>query len=969
MSTWQTKASDIATEIYSAFLQLVIAQGVLNDRIEPLDEKLRALIGKKKRIDGRVLRLMAISGKGGWHDDPQTRAHYAKNINVTLLDHQLSVVRGSLSFYVLDKLGQNPEMDLGLLYRRLRVLAVIAFLHDIDKALGLERNTTLPLASIEEAMERYHLNAFLAPEVHLGAEQVRYLIELVEDSQRHRNPPLILPPREYDGALMKYVALADKLDSIWLSTDNTRKEHGIEGVMSYLNKVPFFSTDVLKAWKLFDFYDPHHPFLLDELQSLLSRFSRRLSGIFPLIEVHHDGRLFMLLPASQYQSIVDASLKKLCADLPFNLELEISQRGVPALYNGRPDYQTLQDAINNIPHAKLSRLFLVKTDLQASITPELDSLLDPVDLKPTWPNISGALASPYANFDSLDASAEAALRKAALLALLLNLKLVSNKKNGIPSYAQREQALLSTLDGIIETPRPDWLENIEDDASRRRLTALWVLAVANEDDDVDTAIWGEQGLLQCWLEGKDDQPGFNAVIEGRGAQITTAVEQHFRQLLNRQRITVADENADNRCLFTDEPVAANDTIDQALGLYAVKISAFSGRDHRLETITSERSQTHVGAISIAEHKLRASIHAAKGGKPDGVPTLISSPTTCGLFGGLAMKHETLTLSPYDLNRLEIKKDTLIYHGTEMYDQRYRVARFERIPEKIADQVNFLELLLRACHRLGRPVHIFRGLPTTQCAFFYYDALSRPLADVLGGSSLRLEQFPRALERLQLAQILLKTHGLGYEVFMLYASLKTRFAATCLAWCRLHDDLNDAAKGREVGSLRLVVNQLEHELEQQPEDSPMSEQDGALVRFGQAAARIQKKPPYQASASEELLVFKLCLGFAEGAYACRQTDEASLVNGIASHLEINLDRKDKVAASQHRDGHSLRDECIAVAEQFVRDIWQGVLKGRPPTQRSRQLLESIYRMAFLRTARNQKNDHPDTQLADAYSLKK
>lgn len=949
MSEWQAIATQVANEVYAEFLEKVVAQGVLNDREGP-NEKTHERVAKGARIDGRVPRLMTISGKGGWSADPEQRRKYAANTNETLLDHQLSVVRGALLLYVLDKLGQNPDMDLALLRHRLRVIAVIAFLHDLDKWFDLERNTALPLPALDEVMEQYGLTAFLAPIASLNADQVRYLIELVEDTQRHRNPPAELPPHEYES-LTGYIALADKLDGIWLSSDP--EKGGLNGMIAYLSKVQTLHTDLLREWRILDLYDPHHPFLLDELQRWLSYFSWSLSGIPPLLEVHHDGRLFMLLPIEHYEVVVEQALHKFCTDLPFNLDLVVSNRGIPALYNGQPDYPTLQSFIAELPWLKLARLFLVKADLQTTVTPELDPLLGDMGLKPTWPRTPGALASLYAALDDLDANASAALHKAALLTLLFNLNLTGDKKGKAPEYAKREQVLLETLN----EPRPAWLDAIQDDASRRTLTALWVLALAERDDTVETAVWGETGLLQRWLEGEDDQPGFNTFIEGRGAQITAAVEQHFRQLLNQQRVVVADESAENRCLFTDEPVPAGDTIDEALGLYEVKISAFSGRDNRLETVTSERSQTHVSAISIAEHKLRARIHEAKGSKPDGVPTLIYSPSTSGLFGGLGLTTDKMlpSLSPYDLSRLEIKSDKVVYQGTEIYNRRYRIARFERMPDKTADQINFLDLLLRACHRLGRPIHVFRGLPTPQRNFFHCDALPRLLADLIGGHSLRLEQLPRALQRLQLARVLLETHGLGYDVLMLYASPTTRFAATCLAWCRLHDDLKDSAKAREFGGLRFALNQLEHELEQRPEDSPMNEQDGALVRLGQAAARIQRQPLAQASTNEEMLVFKLCLDFAENARACHQTDEASLINGIASELEINLGRKDKVAASRHREGRTLREESIAVAEQFVCEVWQGVLKQRPPTQRCRRTLGSIYRMAFLKAARVPKDD--------------
>lgn len=953
MKTWQETATQVASEIYGAFLEEVIKRGVIADREGPLHEEHYKRIAKGTHIDGRVLRLMAISGKGGWSKDPERAKSYAMSTNVTLLDHILSVVRGALLLYALDKLGQNPEMDLALLRRRLRIIAAIAFLHDIDKALQLERNTNLPLSVLEKAIAQYQLTEFLAPAAALSAEQIRYLIELVEDTQRHRNPPAVLPPREYEP-LMGYIALADKLDGIWLSSDRTKKHYGIEGVLTYLAKAENLSTELLREWRILDLYDPHHPFLLDELQRLLSWFSVDLTGIPPLLEVHHDGRLLMLLPVVHYETVVDRALQKLCIDLPFGLNIFISGPGVPALYDGQPDYPTLQALIKDQPYAKLSQLFFIKANLKATVTPELDRLLGDFGLKPSWPTKSEGLLSPYSTLDTLDSEAIADLRKAGLLVLLLNLNLTGGKKRDVLDYSGREQALLTTL----AQPRPDWLAAIQDEASRRRLSALWTLALATRDESVDTAIWGEEGLLQRWLEGENGQPGFNAFIEMRGTKITAAVERHFRQLLNQQRLTVSDENAENRCLFTDEPVPAAATIDEALGLYGVNISAFSGRDNRLETIKSDRSQTHIGPVSIAEYKLRRHIHRSEGNKKDGdAPTIVCSPSTNGLFGGLGLTKDTLipSLSPYNLSRLEIKKDAVVYEGTGIYSQRYRVARFERMPEKLEDQINFLELLLRACRRLGRPIHIFRGLPTPQRAFFHCDAMPRLLADLIGGFSLRLEQLPHAVSQLQLAKIILETNGLGYDVLMFYASPRTRFAALCLAWCRLHDDLKESAKAQKAGSLRFAQAELEQKFVQQLEDRPMNEHDGALVRLGKAAARIQRKPRKKASTNDEMLVYRLCLDFVEKAYVYRQTDEESLINGVASELEINLVRKKKATKREYREGNPLREECIAFSEQFVRDVWLGVLRQRLPAQRSRSVLGSIYRMAFLQACRLKTDD--------------
>ena len=392
MNAWMEKATQIAGDVYSDFLRRVIEEHVLQERIGALSEESRKRIfAKKTHIDPRVLRLMTISGKGGWDENPEKRKKYERNTNVTLLDHLLSVARGALLLYALDKLGQNSNMDMAMLQKRLRVIAIIAFLHDLDKLLKLERNTRLPLDEIEDAARRYGLAGFLTP-AQLSTEQVRYLIELVEDTQRHRSPPDELPPKDYDS-LMGYVALADKLDGIWLSSDP--EKGGLTGVLNQLSKVQTLHTDLLRHWRILDLFDPHHPFLLDELQRLLSGFSFRLTGVLPLIEVHHDGRLFMLLPTAEFETIVDKALSKLCSDLPFQLELVISNRGLPALYNGQPTHQAMQNFLATCRLREMGRLFLIKADLQEQITVILDSLMDILGLAPRWPRTSGALVSPY----------------------------------------------------------------------------------------------------------------------------------------------------------------------------------------------------------------------------------------------------------------------------------------------------------------------------------------------------------------------------------------------------------------------------------------------------------------------------------------------------------------------------------------------------------------------------------------------
>jgi hypothetical protein len=272
-----------------------------------------------------------------------------------------------------------------------------------------------------------------------------------------------------------------------------------------------------------------------------------------------------------------------------------------------------------------------------------------------------------------------------------------------------------------------------------------------------------------------------------------------------------------------------------------------------------------------------------------------------------------------------------------------MARFELMPVKLVEQINPLRLLLSACLRIGRPIHVFRGLPTYQKAFFYYDAMPPVLRLLLGYNEFRLEQIPTAIQQLARAADLINENGLGHDVFKRYANPKTRLGAVCLAYCHLRD--------RESKSVQLL-NQLSKDYLQLIKEQTMNKEDGALVRLGQAAARLQRAPRGQASTNEEVLVFTLALNTACGLRAAQQTDTESLINGIAGELETNLSRKDKFCASKYRDGLPPREECINFATFFVESVWQGVLKQRPPSQSTRRLLSSVYRMAFLQASKDQ-----------------
>ena len=278
-TTLQT-ANHIATTIYKKLLTEVIEKHVINDHRGQVrrSEREKKAQDAGRETDIRIVYLCSISGKGGWTNNVSKQKSYLANSNITLLDHLLSVSRGAIVLAAMDLLLLNPNMDKNLLTQRLKVIAAIAFLHDLDKMEQIPRDEPLSLKLVESALQHYGIYPFLGEEIALDAEQIRYLIEQAEDTQAHRHPAHHLPSRCYQHDIKKYVSLADKLDGIW---QQYGEEKGLEKLLERLNTSQGLQSDILKHWQEITLFDPHHPFLLDELQRNLSALSQRLAHISP----------------------------------------------------------------------------------------------------------------------------------------------------------------------------------------------------------------------------------------------------------------------------------------------------------------------------------------------------------------------------------------------------------------------------------------------------------------------------------------------------------------------------------------------------------------------------------------------------------------------------------------------------------------------------------------------------------------
>jgi hypothetical protein len=283
------------------------------------------------------------------------------------------------------------------------------------------------------------------------------------------------------------------------------------------------------------------------------------------------------------------------------------------------------------------------------------------------------------------------------------------------------------------------------------------------------------------------------------------------------------------------------------------------------------------------------------------------------------------------------------------------------------QLEDLNCILQATLKTGRPIHIFRGLPVHSRAFFYFDALPEWLGELLHESKdrehareLRLEQIPRALERLELAQKILGTYDLGYDVLRLYAAPRTRFMALCRIWLALQEE----KMVRHETTSTLLTEYFAY-LKGESMNA-MNKSDKVLVEFAQQATRIQSNRGPSATPRKQLQVLALCLEFmtVQRKHGRLQTeteaDRLALKLGVAGWLEENLTRRGDVAARSHWQTNSYKDACLEVAAFFINTVWSDALDQRIPSLERLRNIKSIYRMAFIQSYQPKPKEKTDAE---------
>lgn len=938
-----------ATWIFQRFLEEVVQKHVFSKaerdyKNRPMPEQVAKAVMAGKRQDSRSPWLMRVSGKGGWIEG-QGFEQRSKFRNVTLLDHLASVTRGALVIAELDLRASGTLMPLDL-RPRLAKIASAAFLHDVDKMLDLPRSVWLNAGHVAEAMQRYGIDTFLSN--HGAAMEPLVMLSWIEEAEttrsgRMRPDGVVLSVQDRKDAA--YVRLADRMDGTYLSMSDG---DGVQGALQHLASFADLRTDALRApWSTLAIRSPHTPFILDKLQGYLSSACRFLSGLPPLVEVHQDGELVVVVPTAYKDLIIGKALDDMAKPFSDGTRVNVNNRLAIEVLDDGSRLEDVVEALRSAPDtARKTLSVLTSVAFDAGIQEIFGACLMEEGTPPLpWPDPEKAIGKttvPLLGFgadDRIDL-----LNRSATLVTLLRCAPPEDKtlaKRTLTSEGREKQLAEALAEIGVDVPQV--VQGIKDDMSRRALLSIWVGAITVAQDDIWTYLTGQGGVVRAWAEGSQDgtYSGIFARIQSPSQVFVKPVKAWLDAAL-LQRFVAGNDALEGRCHFTAIPASpgSGDLYQGKDGLYGLNVTAFSGRSGRPEPFGKMIQQTLVSPIARAEHKLRA-LDNGKAPASAKMAVMLSCSTTGGLFASLGMADDLkeMRFSSYDVLRLDHKVDKLIFDPAAEFARRPLIGRLEEAGSTMADHIAFVARVLSMARRSGKAVHVFRGLPETRGDFVFYDAMPAALVKGLGGQGLRLEQLDAAIQRVELWREVIDSKVLDVDVATRLMEPATRLGAAADAITRLER----SPKAEDFQSLLLSLRNTAKESMAMSQDK----NDNAIVAFARAMSRYQKRNLSTDSVGVKEAGIRGALEALEGAIRIGQTHRESLIAAVVASIEENFRRASNkaYAGEASREGLSLSEALHEAARVFVDEVWIKALRRKDPTAENRRIMTGIYRVAF------------------------
>lgn len=998
--------ADEARESVMESFQAICEKKILDFRDgEALPEKKKKLIDSGKAIDPRPLRLSAISGKGGWSEDPKVAASRAKFDNVALLDHLISVARGAMVFEgirassrlagmsaieaAIQERGLNVDDDKDLrdyFSAQIGYAFALGFLHDANKIAGCSSNRSMGAKEIEEIGVSLGIDQFLGEvsDSNRGREIAKclgrqdglwspeafaYEIALVESnsSYAHALPKNLIP----NVSAAMSARLADRMDGKFLLG-------GAKAALSEMGAaLPNFGGDLLIGlgeWEEKTVREPQFPMLLEELRQALSQECWGKAKCWPLICSTRDGELTALLPKNGAKDIWMAAVENVIANrLPFRPSVLVNNRLALSISGGAYDLRDVQAALRNGGDPILSIKKELKEFLSRpfgendvawihawdGLAANAAGMANPEDSRDQMLKDMGAQAASESlsgkSFWLQKRGAEAKGRGGEALACVAILACEIEKIKG-DSFLETEERLLkwekeALTQGISLTVPMRMILDMKPGTLSAATFAVLDVLLSDEMHD------GSADSEKKWIHMMSVAEGMLKSFSHRQPMAhanSMAAQELRRRFLGEDISSALPKTGGYRCLFTDEIVGEDRKLEQEFLLPHIKSSAFSGRSGRPDHLMSAPAKgvTHVSVIGQLEGALAAKNMGLS--ERDQVGVRVFSPNGSGLFGTIERKGARGQIhgySSFDLLRESKSDGNLVFSGMESYFQPVRVGKAEAFPGKLfskkdasESQAGFLLRWLKAAERYGKPIHLFRGLPEHRKEFFFCDCIPKELEGLLGGSGLRLEQLGGAIAKLEAVLAVVETLG-SDEAKRLLGAKGSRQAQLMAACWRL------GKSDENVAHLSLAQKMLSKWVDDIEKGGSAMDKSLALGLgdFAKACSRAQMTSGWKLSNNEAGMCWALAwegLALAKSmgvsGESFREGDGLAI---IAGHMQKSLERKGTM-----KSGEQAAASLEEGAKAFV-GMYLGPLKGRTPPGKELGILRDAYMWTFEREIRS------------------
>lgn len=883
-------------------------------------------IERGKCIDLRPVAMMAKSGKGGpGHEELR---------NISLFEHSVNVASGAVQIAardLFDEFGDDASLT-----KTLAVLMVVGFSHDLDKDECINWKDVSD-EICERFADKWQLNAWLTKYGgSLSGSQLRALINGAESRTATEAVPADVSRAMYN-AVRTYVRMADNLDGEF---QKSWRAGDVGKIVTRWNELRKRTRNPEKfhEYSPIVIHDHYHKHLLDMFQSQIGGACVALCDQGPLLNVSQDGTLISLIPAERRDEILDLAISSLIEDLPLNSSIFIGANGGVKITGEAPTPRSIDRIVRkSLLTGDAVRLLAVKSaDLirngEATLFNEvlLSAIADAgctAFEKPNKTPMTNTTPRPDENDPGLDD-----LVLAAKIALALSVQPTSKSKSF--KGTERVANLARTLD-IQEQE----FEGDVNAVSYRSWLAYRVAGGVRNGEFEDPFNEGEP--LHEYFSPEGLFEGYTS----KDSSLREAVETHFRALIGKYGPEASE--GDHRCIITGLPVSSDWKVEASQKLQGLKSSAISYREGRLEDRFRETSDTHISPVTFIELKIREKDRAKANSRIKGIPVYLSSPTNQGVFGTnfkSSSADEIADFSTYDAVRGNASKTTLLPNS--YYEGNIRIGRFEEIGATFKDRMGFFRRCLETSLRLGRPIHVFEGLPTERPEFFAADCLGGDLRALIGSDGIRIEQIPDAIKDISLLEFVAKSRsdgGLGAtDLAKAMCHRKTGYEAACLSWW--------TAANLEADShqIQYLSNNFIPRQEKRMTENGATP---ATIKLGRIARSIQKAPRPDDSKSKDTFLIRCALTAASNAYSVGIRGRDELVAAVGGILSEDTKRATSssggfyAAKANREEGVSIEDMIRKFSEAFVDEIWFGRFNGRPATQTKKRMIIAAYTFAF------------------------